>query len=244
MNVLWYLLIPSDNQRRWPDLSYFTFERFLGSLNGEMFWDEWLEIIWIWGEFPLLLLPYPLSTVNCLGSSWSRCLFLLTERKAISWIFEELRKICLQSKASFAKLTNDGFCFPSSWGSREWAVLYLSACMAISSFLPCRSLCVLCKKSFGPVQWPPLCQTQFWKPLCVLISLNKWKVKYLKAGQLWAVPKHHCWLFVFLDFNKGALARRPLHSCPYNPQIIKIHNKNKTEARLKVILPKQDFFLL
>lgn len=28
--------------------------------------------------------------------------------------------------------------------------------------------------------------------LCVLISLNKWKVKYLKAGQLWAVPKHQC----------------------------------------------------
>lgn len=37
-----------------------------------------------------------------------------------------------------------------------------------------------------------LCVKQFWKPLCVLISLNKWKVKYLKAGQLWAVPKHQC----------------------------------------------------
>lgn len=79
--------------------------------------------------------------------------------------------------------------------------------------------------------------------LCVLISLSKWKVKYLKAGQLWVVPKHPCWLFVFLDCNKGALARRPLHSCSY-PQITKIHNKNKTEARLKVILPKQDPFLL
>lgn len=52
--------------------------------------------------------------------------------------------------------------------------------------------------------------------LCVLISLNKWKVKCLKAGQLWAVPKHQCWLFVFLDFNKGTFARRPLHSCSYS----------------------------
>jgi hypothetical protein len=48
----------------------------------------------------------------------------------------------------------------------------------------------------------------------------------------------------FLDFNKGAFARRPLHSCSCKPQITKIRNKNKTEARLKVILPKQDSFLL
>ena len=34
--------------------------------------------------------------------------------------------------------------------------------------------------------------------LCVLISLNKWKVKYLKAGQFWAVPKHQCWLFFWI----------------------------------------------
>lgn len=52
--------------------------------------------------------------------------------------------------------------------------------------------------------------------LCVLISLNKWKVKCLKAGQLWAVPEHQCWLFVFLDFNKGVFARRPWPSCSYN----------------------------
>lgn len=44
--------------------------------------------------------------------------------------------------------------------------------------------------------------------LCVLISLNKWKVKCLKAGQLWAVPKHWCWLFVFLDFNKGVFCQK------------------------------------
>ena len=35
----------------------------------------------------------------------------------------------------------------------------------------------------------------------MFISLNKWKVKCLKAGQLWVVLKHQCWLFVFLDVN-------------------------------------------
>lgn len=104
--------------------------------------------------------------------------------------------------------------------------------MAISSFLP-TALSVSYARNHL-VQ----CSDLHWVKhnsgsLCVLISLSKWKVKYLKAGQLWAVPKHPCWLFVFLDFNKGALARRPLHSCSY-PKLQKYITKIKQKPDLRL----------
>lgn len=64
-------------------------------------------------------------------------------------------------------------------------------------FLPAT---LLCKKSVGA--YSDLHQVRHNSgSLCMFISLNKWKVKCLKAGQLWVVLKHQCWLFVFLDVN-------------------------------------------
>lgn len=61
-------LVPADDQREWPDLSYFTSEHFLDGLERERFWNGCFEIIWMFGEFPLLLLyPFPLSPVSCLS---------------------------------------------------------------------------------------------------------------------------------------------------------------------------------
>lgn len=39
MNARWYLLIPSDNQRKQPGISYFTSEHILESLEKEYVWE-------------------------------------------------------------------------------------------------------------------------------------------------------------------------------------------------------------
>lgn len=56
--------------------------------------------------------------------------------------------------------------------------------------------------------------------LCALISLNKWKVKCLNAGQPWTVPKQ-CVLSVFLNFNKELLPEDLCTPAHTNPQIKK-----------------------
>lgn len=56
MNDHWYLLIPSDNQRKCPDLKLFISEHFLESLERDMFWNWWLKKIQIFAEFLLFLL--------------------------------------------------------------------------------------------------------------------------------------------------------------------------------------------
>lgn len=145
MNAHWYLLLPPDNQRKWPDLTYFTAEHFLESLEREMFCNRWLE------NFHCFSCSFPLSTLNCLGLPVCTIHFVQLKGRPDRVCFK-YHVVCLQSQASSAKLPNDGFCFPSACRSREWAVLYLSVCMAISSLLPYCPLPVLCKKSVGLVQ--------------------------------------------------------------------------------------------
>lgn len=158
-----WILVPSNNQRKWA------------VWKGTISWTVWkgtcfetdgsreLEFL---ENFHCSSCSFPLPTVNCQGASWTHYSFLRTQRKAISCVFQVPHEVCLQSKASFAKLTNDGFCFSSAWGSREWALCIYQSTWSFPSSYPQGPLPVLGKKSVGLVQWPPLGQTQSWKPLC------------------------------------------------------------------------------
>lgn len=154
-------------------------------------------------------------------------------------------EVCLQSKASFAKLTNDGFCFPSARGSREWALCIYQSTRSLPSSHP-RALSL----SQGRNQWVR-CSDLRWVrhnsgSLCALVSLNEWKVKCLKVGQLWGCPQTAMLVVCFSGFSQRSFCQKTFAllfiQCPH-PHITEIHNKNKAEARLKVIFPKQDFFL-
>lgn len=119
--------------------------------------------------------------------------------------------------------------------------------MVISFFLLQDPLPVLGKKSVGLAQWPPLGQTQSWKPLCThFLKYVEGKMFESRAAVGLSSNINVGCLFFWI-FTKELLPEdlcTPAHTPPPpKKKIAKIHNKNKTEARLKVILPKQDSFL-
>lgn len=141
MNEYQYALVSSGDQRKWPDYIILHLSVSWKVLRGSCFdgcrYFNFLSISVAFLAFPSFY--HKLFRV-CLCE-----LFISSHSK-------ESHIMCMfKCHIQFVfKLTNDGFCFPSARGSREWAALCLSACMLISSLLPYCPLPVLGKKSVGP----------------------------------------------------------------------------------------------
>lgn len=237
-----WTLIPLDRQKKRADLRDLPLSISWTVWKGTCFETDGLRELEFLENFHCSSCSLPTITVQGLPE---HAIHFFTFQGRPYLVFQVPHEVCLHSKASFAKLTSDGFCFPSAWGSREWALCIYQSTRSFPSSYP-RALSL----SWARNQWVWRGDLHWVRhnsgSLCALISLNQWKVKCLKVGQLWGCPPNiNVGCLFFWIFTKELLPEdlcTPAHRTP-NPRITKIHNKNKTAARLKVILPKQDFFL-
>lgn len=120
---------------------------------------------------------------------------------------------------------------------------FMFICLEDYSHLPTRLTPARPRQEVG---WPHAVTTpsvrQFWKSACVHL-LEEVEGSMFERGQLGSVPEPSL-IFIFLHFTEEHLLGDLCTPAQADPELQKYITKNKTEARLKVILPKQDSFLL
>lgn len=164
-----------------------------------MAWDT--LIFW---ELPLLFLSIPSFYQTVYGLPvWTAHFFGLQGKPYhVSFKYHRAFAFKVQLPVPSSQMMDFVFLLPKGQWSRQFGIYQCS--VTISSLLPdCPFSPVLPR----PVPWPSI-RPDDSGSLCVLISLKKWKVKCLKAGQLWPVLRHQGWLFVFLAFSQKSLCQK------------------------------------
>lgn len=142
-----------------------------------------------------------------------------------------------------SKLTNDRFYFLSVPRVQRMGSLYLSVYKVISSLLP--YWLSQARNQLVPCSDHPLGQTVLEVCVCVHF-LEEVDGTVFESRAPRVCPRAIVQVIYFSSFLQSSICWKTFAPLLMQPRVTKIHNnkKNKTEAGLEVILPKQDFFLL
>lgn len=157
-----WILIPSDNRRKWAGL------HFLDNLERDLLWNGWLERNGIFGEFPLLLLLLSSSHhEHVRGLPGCTTHFFGLKGKPYHVCFKYRTRFVFKVKLPLPGSQMMDFVFLWPEGQESGHFVFISPHGHFLLPTPGPSPCLRREKSVGPAQWPPLGQTQFWKPLCI-----------------------------------------------------------------------------